>query len=111
MTEGRDYPSVIGHRPSVIPTRGSIDDRLHHGRLEIPVEIPAARLDQEDRDELLPGVDPEVRSERAVPAEAACGAERPGRDRVDHDLDGEAEAHPLRATGLAREQLPDVVRS
>src|SRR5215212_2523369 len=33
--------------------RRSVDDRLHHGRLEIPVDVPARRLDQEDGDELL----------------------------------------------------------
>src|SRR5436305_356270 len=77
--EGRPQASsessriVLIQRPpsTKITTRARLlEDRLHHGGLEVPVELAAARLDQEDRDELLLRVDPEMGAESAVPAEA-----------------------------------------
>src|SRR5882672_8110205 len=48
-----------------------LDNRLHHRVLEIATELTDRFLDHQQSDELLLAIDPEVRAERAVPAEAA----------------------------------------
>src|SRR5579883_2028781 len=108
--------ALIGFPPlGMQSTRGrSFDDRLHHGRLEVPVnplhDGSGLGLDQEDAHQLLLGIHPEVGAERPVPAEAAVGAEQPRLDGVHDHLDAQAESHPLAAPELAAEHIADLVR-
>src|SRR5262249_25010966 len=65
--------------PALIRTsrrRRAADDRLHHDVLEVAGDALRRRLNHEDRDELLFGIDPEVRAVGAAPPEAAFGQER-----------------------------------
>ena len=56
----------------------SINDRLHDGRLEIAQNHACGGcLDEQDGDELLLGVDPEMGAECAVPTKAAVRRVRP----------------------------------
>src|SRR5262249_50900668 len=59
---------VTGKRRPVL-----LDDRLHDGALEIPVDVAARPLDHEDRNHLFLRIDPEDGAERPVPAVAAVG--------------------------------------
>ena len=73
---------------------GGIDDRLHHGALEIPVQLRVeALLNEQDSSELFFSIDPEMRAERAVPSEAAGGAALAGKNRILDHFDREPEAH------------------
>jgi hypothetical protein len=57
------------------PSSGSVNDRLHHGVLEIAAKPPDDRpLDHENPCQLLQAIDPEVRAERAVPASRGAHA-------------------------------------
>jgi hypothetical protein len=47
-----------------------LDDRLHHGVLEVAIRVPVGRLHHQQTDDLFLGIHPEVRAERAVPSEA-----------------------------------------
>ena len=78
---GREMGAALAAnlRPVVVTERGSVHDRLHHGGLEVAVDLAAdGGLDHEDGDELLFRIDremgaealsqPKLPSERYVPA-------------------------------------------
>src|SRR5258705_13676660 len=72
-------------------------DRLHDSRFEIRAEPHRRCLNHQDGDEILPGVDPETRAERAVPPITSIGEPRVPRAEV--GVDANAETPSL--TGLS----------
>ena len=87
-----------------------VHDSLHHGVLEVAHQLTVGLLHHQQPDELFLSVDPEVRTERAVPPEAAVRLAAIRRNVVHHDFDGEAESHALVALTCSGEKIADVIR-
>src|SRR5580765_6955409 len=75
------------------------DHGLHDHVLEVAQEFLIRRLRHRDRDEPFLPVDPEVRAERAAPAEAAFRQERIARHGIDDHSNAETIRLALRPAG------------
>src|SRR5688500_11044638 len=97
----RTYCTPSTHRTSRTSIRPAdrrvADDGLHHHVLEVAQELLVGRLGHHDGHEVLLAIDPEVRAERAAPAEASLGQPGVAGHRVVDHADAEAVALALRA--------------
>src|ERR1700736_1202225 len=92
-------------------TRLLFQDRLPDRSLEVALKRSAGALHHDNGDHLLLGIHVLVGPVGARPTVGAGRDAEVGRDRIEHDLHAEAEAHPVRGPAeLSVHHLACVIR-